>query len=103
MDNFFIDTAPFSQKKKSAIADFVNKRLKYFKLQYRLQRLPNPFTEMNTIEVRMNYFHLLDSVIANGIDGDVVELGCFTGQCAMLFQKIIEIHKSKKQLHLYDN
>ncbi|MBL4678342.1 MAG: hypothetical protein JKY70_19390 [Mucilaginibacter sp.] len=59
--------------------------------------------DMNTVEQRINYYHLLSSVITFDIPGDVVELGCFTGQCAILFQKVIEQHTSNKQLHLFDS
>lgn len=51
----------------------------------------------------MNYFHLLDSVITFGVAGDIVELGCFTGQCAILFEKVIEERQSDRQLHLFDS
>jgi O-methyltransferase len=65
--------------------------------------LPNPMVDMSTLEQRINYFHLLDAVLAYQVPGEVVELGCFTGQCAQLFQQVLTQHGSSKQLHLYDS
>ena len=103
MDNFFITDQPFGLKKNSPIVNLINKGLRLVKAGYRIQPRPDPIADMNTIEQRINYFHLLDAVIANNIPGDIVELGCFTGQCAMLFQKVIEMNESDKKLHLYDS
>ena len=57
---------------------------------------------MNTVEQRINYYHLLDGVIVHHVPGDVIELGTFTGQCAVLFEKVIELRGSEKKLHVYD-
>jgi O-methyltransferase len=59
--------------------------------------------DMTTVEQRINYFHLLDGVLFNAVKGDVIELGCFTGQCAVLFQEILQANNSEKKLHLYDS
>ncbi|MBC7886370.1 MAG: hypothetical protein H7Z13_00665 [Ferruginibacter sp.] len=102
MDNFFIAKKPFVTKENSTIVKFLNKRLG-LKFGYHIQPLPDPQRDMNNIEQRINYFHLLDGVITNKIAGDIVELGSFTGQCAMIFQKVIQLHGSDKKLHLYDS
>ncbi|AMR30622.1 hypothetical protein A0256_03880 [Mucilaginibacter sp. PAMC 26640] len=104
MNNHFITTQPFSvhQRKKSALIDIANKGLRFLKTGYQIQQLDTS-VDMNTVEQRINYYHLLDGVIMSGIPGDVIELGCFTGQCAVLFEKVIEQRQSKKQLHLYDS
>jgi O-methyltransferase len=99
MDNFFI----CGLEKNSLVLRSINRGLRFLKLGYHLHRRPDPVADMTTVEQRINYFHLLDGVIANGIAGDVVELGCFTGQCAMLFQKVIQMHESDKKLHVFDN
>jgi O-methyltransferase len=103
MDNFFIARQPFRSRKPSPIVNFINKGLRLVKAGYHIHPLPDPVEDMNTIEQRINYFHLLDGLIDNQVPGDIVELGCFTGQCAMLFQKVIEMNDSYKELHLYDN
>lgn len=103
MDNFFIAREQSHTRKHSSFINFINRGLRLLKTGYQIDPLPDPVTDMSTIEQRINYFHLLDAVIANKIPGDVVELGCFTGQCAMLFQKVIEMNGSEKKLHLYDS
>ncbi|UOR06496.1 TylF/MycF family methyltransferase [Hymenobacter aerilatus] len=81
----------------------INKGIHRLKPGYSVMSPPNPLVDMTTVEQRINYFHLLDAVIANRIPGEVVELGCFTGQCALLFQQVIQMHQSEKTLHLYDS
>lgn len=103
MDNFFIATAQSPSRKNSLFINFLNKGLRLFKTGYQIDPLPDPVSDMSTIEQRINYFHLLDGVISNQVPGEVVELGCFTGQCAMLFQKVIEMNGSGKKLHVYDS
>ncbi|MEO6733668.1 MAG: TylF/MycF/NovP-related O-methyltransferase [Ferruginibacter sp.] len=104
MDNFFIAQPPFSnQPNSSPLVKFINKWLGYLRLNYNLHPLPDSKVDMCTIEQRINYYHLLGNTIINNVGGDVIELGCFTGQCAMLFQKIMDENNSTKQLHLYDN
>ncbi|MGH3751279.1 MAG: TylF/MycF/NovP-related O-methyltransferase [Pseudonocardiaceae bacterium] len=51
----------------------------------------------------MNMYHLVSQVIAYGVDGDVVELGCNEGQSAVLIQRVINNLGSTKVLHLYDS
>lgn len=81
--------------------NFVNKGLRFLKTGYNVQQLDTS-VDMNTIEQRINYYHLIDSVIANDIPGDVVELGIFAGQCSLVFQKVIALRQSNKQLHGFD-
>ncbi|EDM38249.1 hypothetical protein PBAL39_01502 [Pedobacter sp. BAL39] len=106
MDNYFITRPPYSKirmnKGKASLIRFINKGFRYLKLGLAINPIDTA-VDMNTIEQRINYFHLLDQVIANDIDGDVIELGCFTGQCALILQKVIEQRRSPKQLYLYDS
>lgn len=103
MNNFFITQPPFQQPGKSKLVTFINKAIKKIGYQYKLQPKPDSTIDMNSVEQRMNYYLLLESVIGNEIEGDVVELGCYTGQCAILFEKVIQQTKSDKLLHLYDS
>ncbi len=110
MNNFFISAEPPVARKKLSLANIrnqglkvVNKGLDLFKTGCHLVPMPNPMVDMTTVEQRINYYHLLDGVITNEIPGDVVELGCFTGECALLFQHVIQMHESEKMLHLYDS
>lgn len=103
MDNFFINSAPFVKLKRGRIAKISNRILKALGLNYTLQPGLDIRLDMNSIEQRINYYHLLDAVITYDVEGEVAELGCFTGQCALLFQNIITAHRSDKKLHLYDS
>ena len=111
MHNFFIldqasATAQQTIKRttgRDVILDLTNRLLKIFRVKYHVVPSLNPVVDMTTVEQRINFFHLLDAVIANHVRGDVVELGCFTGQCALLFQQVIAMHQSAKTLHLYDS
>lgn len=103
MNNFFIAQPPFHTKKIPSVINLLNKGIKKAGYSYTLKPKGNPFTDMNSIEQRSNYYLLVDSVIANEIAGDLIEVGTFTGQCAMIFQKTIEQHESSKVLHVYDN
>lgn len=103
MSNYFITQPPFGNLKgKSFLVSFINKALRFMKTGYTVSPV-DTIVDMNTIEQRINYYHLLDNVLSNKVAGEVIELGCFTGQCAILFQQIIAQHQSPKQLHLYDS
>jgi O-methyltransferase len=103
MDNFFIAKQPRASNKKTLVTGLLNKGLSTFRLGCYAVPLPNPVVDMTTVEQRINYYHLLDAAIAHNVPGDVVELGCFTGQCALLFQRVIQTHGSAKALHLFDS
>lgn len=108
MNNFFLvnqfpteDEKQLAKLRRSGVG-VVNKALSWLKTGCQVITLPNPVVEMTTLEQRMNYFHLLDAVIAYEVEGDIIELGCFTGQCAGLFSQVVQQYKSTKQVHLYD-
>lgn len=45
----------------------------------------------------------LEKVIRNGVEGDVVELGCYEGSTSVLFRQMLEELGSTKELHVYDS
>jgi len=104
MNNYFITQPPYSNSKKKFVSliNFINKGLRFVDLGYQVQQLDTR-VDMNTVEQRINYYHLLTNIIASNVPGDVIELGTFTGQCAALFEKIIEVNASDKKLHVYDS
>jgi O-methyltransferase len=57
---------------------------------------------MTNTEQRMNLFHLLRQVLVYGVEGDVVDLGCYLGQTGVLFGKVLEEYAPDRQLHTYD-
>ena len=58
---------------------------------------------MTNVEQRMNMYHLVSQVLAYGIDGDFVELGCNSGQSSVLITKIMRFYNSNKKLFVYDS
>lgn len=103
ISNFFIAKPPYARQEARFLPALVNKGFELLGARYRLTPPPNPVADMSTLEQRINYFHLLEATLAHEIAGEVVELGCFTGQCALLFQKVLQLRRSAKTLHLYDS
>lgn len=58
---------------------------------------------MASVESRMNTFHLLDQVLAYGVAGDVVEIGCNSGETSVILQKLIVERDSSRVLHAFDS
>jgi O-methyltransferase len=58
---------------------------------------------MTNIEQRMNMYHLVSQVLAYGVDGDFVELGCYTGDSSILITKLLQTHNSDKKFAVYDS
>jgi O-methyltransferase len=58
---------------------------------------------MTNIEQRMNMYHLASQVLAYGVQGDFVELGCNTGDSSVLMTKLLEAYNSDKRLSVYDS
>jgi O-methyltransferase len=46
---------------------------------------------------------LLESVINTGIDGDVVEFGCYVGESSKYFRMMLDYYRSDKELYVYDS
>jgi O-methyltransferase len=53
--------------------------------------------------VMFNLLARLREVIANGVPGDVVEMGCHAGDTAVFFARMIEELDPGRVLHLYDS
>ena len=58
---------------------------------------------MTNIEQRMNMYHLVSQVLAYGVEGDFVELGCNTGASSVLITKLLAEHNSGKKFAVYDS
>jgi len=104
IDNIFITNYfdGWLPKKTSRKVQFINKILK--KLGSSVQLSPPIHTGgMTSLEQRINMFHLLSSVLFYQIPGEIVELGCHSGQSAVVFQKIIQHYDKSRILHVYDS
>lgn len=58
---------------------------------------------MTNIEQRINMYHLVSQVLAYGVEGDFVELGCNTGASSVLITKLLQAYNSDKKLAVYDS
>ncbi len=54
-------------------------------------------------EKLVNIYHLFDSVLRQGLQGSVVELGCYEGVTSVMLQRILNLHGSRKSIHVYDS
>jgi O-methyltransferase len=59
--------------------------------------------DMASVESRMNIFHLLIQVIIQGIEGEVVEIGCNAGESTVILQHIIQSIDPSRKLHVFDS
>ena len=103
MNNFFVANVSQRASRGAGLLRLFNQGLRKLRTGHYLHPLPDMLEDMSTLEQRINYFHLLDGVLAHQVPGDVAEFGCFTGQCAELFQRVLQQHASPRQLHLYDS
>lgn len=75
------------------------------KLGLKSQLAPLPYSwGMANVEARMNVFHLVSQTCAYGVPGDVVEVGCNSGESSIVIQKVLaEMDRQGKQFHVYDS
>jgi O-methyltransferase len=103
MDNFFIvQWFGWKPPKVSRRVERVNRLLKRLGCWTSLQP-PRRAGAMTNAEQRMNLFHLASQVLAYGVPGDLVEVGCHEGQSSVLIQKIIDHYDPSRRLHVYDS
>ncbi len=65
--------------------------------------IPSTSGVMTNIEQRMNMYHLVSQVLAYGVEGDFVELGCNTGDSSILITKLLQAYGADKKLAVYDS
>ena len=58
---------------------------------------------MTSIEQAINIYHCLVQTIVMEVPGDVVELGCYEGNTAILLRQTLDSYGSHKALHVYDS
>jgi len=81
----------------------VNRLLARAGLRAEVVPMPDHAVHMNTPEQRMNFYLLGLHVVLSGVEGDWAEFGCFSGQSAMVFQKVLDRVPSGRRLILYDS
>jgi O-methyltransferase len=103
MDNFFIvQWFDWKPPKVSRRAEMVNRALKKLGFWTSLQP-PRLVNRMTNVEQRMNLYHLASQVLAYGVPGDLVELGCNEGESSALIQRVIDEYDPSRRFHVYDS
>jgi O-methyltransferase len=101
MDNTFIATTfDWDHRNPSDWQDFLNRAFRKLRIPVKLSP-PQP--DMANIEVRMNLFHLLKQTVDYDVKGDVVELGCNSGDSTIVMQRILTALAPEKQVHAFDS
>ncbi len=72
-------------------------------VQAELVPLPDQTTQMSTAEQRINLWHLAEQVLAYGVPGDFVDLGCFDGRTSAFIASILAGHDPARAFHVYDS
>jgi O-methyltransferase len=103
MDNFYIVkwfdwTLPRPSRRVQAINRVLGRLGFWTSLQP-----PRVSGSMTNVEKRMNLYHFVSQVLAYGVPGDLVEVGCNKGQSSTLIQKIIDEFDPTRRLHVYDS
>lgn len=104
MENFFIIEWFDWQilKTNSKRVAFINAILKRMGVWTRLQA-PRVTGISTTVEQRMNLYHFVSQVLAYNVPGDLVDVGCNSGQSSALIQKVVEHYDPSRRLHVYDS
>jgi len=70
----------------------------------KLQLAPLSFCWENAnVEARMNVFHLVSQTAFYRVPGDVVEIGCNSGEMSIVIRKVLDTYAPHKTLHVYDS
>jgi O-methyltransferase len=67
-----------------------------------LARYPLISDQIRADELRV-LLRELEAVLKGGVEGELVELGCYEGTAALFFQRLLNEYKSDKVLHVYDS
>ena len=100
-DSTYFDQ-PYSAKTVK-VQTWLNRFLYRMGMMAKVEPLFSHSTHMVSSLQKINFFHLLNEVLFHNIPGDVVELGCFEGQTAVSFARILSANHSDKKLILFDS
>src|SRR5262249_17453984 len=102
-DNFYLseyfDWRPPKPSRKIERINGILKRLGVFP-----RLMPPKFSGLMTnVEQRMNMYHFVSQVLVHEIPGELVEVGCNSGESSVLITKILGEFDPSKKLHVYDS
>ncbi|MBK7966543.1 MAG: class I SAM-dependent methyltransferase [Bacteroidetes bacterium] len=70
---------------------------------FELTPIPDGKLNMHTIEQRMNFSLLAICNLAYHVPGEWAEFGCYNGQSAMVFQKMLDVYRPGEKISLFDS
>ncbi len=86
----------------SPLVRFINKVLGKFRLPYDLKKRFDHREDMVSMEQLGNFELLINELLDNGVPGEFVELGCYTGNTTAAFATMLAAHNGQRKLHVYD-
>lgn len=101
MDNFFITRHFDWAYRPSRKVRLLNALLRGMGYSVRFTNL-TATGEMNSVEQRINIYHLLSQLLVFGVPGDIVEFGSYEGQSAALLRMTADRYDPARRLHVYD-
>lgn len=102
MHNLFISSDRFDWKRESKRVQMANRMLEATGVKARV-RAPGSTGQQTSVEMRSNIYHLLSQVLAYQVPGEIIEVGTYTGETAVLMQNVIDGEDPSRRLHVYDS
>lgn len=81
---------------------YMNKILGKLRLPYDLKKRFDHREDMVSMEQVGNFELLINEVLDNEVQGEFVELGCYTGSTTAVFAALLAAHRNERRLHVYD-
>jgi O-methyltransferase len=103
MDFIDLYKLPGITRRPSGLIKLINQVSRRLGFNYELTPVPDGKLNMHTIEQRMNFSLLAMCNLVNEVPGDWAEFGCYNGQSAMVFQKVLDHFRPGVKISLYDS
>lgn len=94
---------PGLPEQPKGIFKLFNKVIRKVGFNYELTPLPNGRVHMHTVEQRINFSLLAMCNLVYKVPGEWAEFGCYNGQSAMVFQKVLDTYKPESKIMLFDS
>jgi O-methyltransferase len=101
MHNTFIVEHFHWKRSRPLLVEYGNRLLSRLRVPFRLM-IPEP-SIMGSVEMRMNIFHLANSVLLHDVPGDFAEVGCNAGFSSVILQKLLAEQGNGRRLHCFDS
>lgn len=103
MDFIELYKLPGMADRPTGLIKLVNQVSRRLGFNFELTRIPDGKVHMHTTEQRMNFATLAMCNLAYHVPGEWAEFGCYNGQSAMVFQKLLDEYQPGSKMILYDS